>query len=59
MHHDRISLGDLIEHIARPAAGIHVVFRNDLEPIDIRLMLENMRKMNGAQPNPQPEIRMA
>ena len=36
VHHDRIALGDLVEHIARPAAGIHEVFRDDLEPIDLR-----------------------
>ena len=58
VHDDRVSLGNLIEHVARSAAGVHEVFRNDLEPVDGWMVLENVRVMNAAQPDTQTEVGM-
>ena len=57
MHDDRIVLGDLIQQIARPAAGVHEVFGYDLEPIDAGLMVQNIRKMDRAQSKAEPKVR--
>ena len=48
MHDDRVLLGDLLEHVTRSAARIDKVFRNDFEPIDRGLVLENVREMDTA-----------
>ena len=54
VHDDRIALGELLEHVARAAAGIDEVFRDDLEPIDRRPMLQQVAEVGGSQPDAEP-----
>ena len=49
MLHDAVLLEDLIEHFERTAAIDHEIFRDDLEPIDDRLLLQNVPVMRHAQ----------
>jgi hypothetical protein len=46
---DPILFEDLVKDVERPATVDHVVFRNDLEPIDARLLLQNMLVMRDAE----------
>ena len=46
---DAVLLEDRIEHFERAAAIDHEVFRDDLEPIDHRLLLEDVPVMRHAQ----------
>jgi hypothetical protein len=41
--HDAVLLEDLVEHSSGPAAVDHEVFRDDLEPVDDRLLREDVR----------------
>ena len=55
MHDYGIPLGDLVEDITRPAARVHEVLGDNLEPIDGRPVLKNVREMNAAQTNTKPQ----
>ena len=57
--HDRISLGDLLQHGTGSAVRVHVVFGNDLEPIDVRFLFKDVRVVDGSQTDSQTEIRVA
>lgn len=48
---DSVLIEDLIEDVKRPAAIDHVVFRDDLEPIDDRLLVEDVLVVRDSQPN--------
>ena len=49
MLHDAVLLENLIEHLERPAAIDHEIFRDDLEPIDDRFLREDVPVMRNAQ----------
>ena len=55
----RVALRQLPQHMPRPAAAIHEVFRDDLEPIQRRRMLEQIREMRTSQPHAESQIRQA
>ncbi len=57
MHDDRISLGDLFEDVSGPPAGVHVVLGDDLEPIDSRVLPQDVRVVGGPQADPQTQVR--
>jgi hypothetical protein len=40
VHHDRISLGQLVQNVPGSSAGIHEVLKDDLKPIDGRSLLQ-------------------
>src|SRR5437773_6724178 len=56
VHHDGISLGDLLQHIAWPSLRVDEVFRDDLEPIDRRPLAQDMREVNAPQANAKAEV---
>ena len=47
--HDAVLLEDLVEHMERAARIDHVVFRDDLEPIHDRLLLQDVLVVRHAQ----------
>ena len=49
MLHDPVLFKDLVEHLERTTAVNHVVLRDDLEPIDHRLLGKNVVVMRHAQ----------
>ncbi|MNF14912.1 hypothetical protein D3C80_2173060 [compost metagenome] len=49
VHHQRVVLADGVQVIERLAALDQVVFREDLEPVDGRSLLENRLVVGGAQ----------
>ena len=49
--HHAVPFEDPVEHRQRPAAVDHEIFRNDLEPVDHRLVLEDMLVMRNSQAN--------
>ena len=59
VHHDAVALGDLLEDIPRAAAGVDEVFGDDLEPVDIGLVLEDVREVHRAQPDAQTQVGMS
>jgi hypothetical protein len=56
MHHHRIALDDFVEHRQRLSAGDHVVLGNDLEPVDVRIALEDVAVMRRPQTQTKAEI---
>jgi len=52
----RVALGDLFEDVARPAAGVHEVFGDDLEPVHGRPLVEDVGEVDGAQADAQAEV---
>ena len=60
VHDDRVALGDLVEDVARPPAGVHEVLGDDLEPIDAgdgsRECTENGRSA-GRRPGRDSDVR--
>src|SRR5205807_160203 len=57
VHDDRIAFADAIEHVERPPTGDHEIFRNDLEPVDSRPILEHVAVVLPPQPDPATEPR--
>ena len=57
VHHDRIALGDLGQDAARPALRIHEVLGDRLEPIDRRMVLQNVAEVDRPQTDAQSQIR--
>ena len=55
--HDAILLENLVEHVQRPSAIDHKVFRDDFEPVDHRLLFENVVVMRNAQADAYAVIR--
>ena len=55
----RVSLSDLIEDPKRTAAGIHEILAQDFEPVDLRMILEDVREMHCPQTDAKSEIRVA
>ena len=53
---DLVLLEDLVEDFQRPAAVAHVVFGDDLEPVDGRLLAENVVVMRDAQADADAEV---
>ncbi len=49
VHHHRIALADLVEHAQRLAARQHVIFADDLEPVDRRIAVQDFVVMLVAQ----------
>jgi hypothetical protein len=56
VHDQGISLGNLLQDVARPATGIHEVLGDNLEPIHSRLVLEDVRKMHGPQAETETKV---
>src|SRR5260221_13646081 len=56
MLHDAVLLEDLIEHFERPAAVDHKILGNNLEPVDRRLLAEDVAIMRDAQTDPDSVI---
>ncbi len=46
---DAVLLENLVEHVQRPSAIDHKVFRDDFEPVDHRLLFENVVVMRDTQ----------
>ena len=59
VHDDLIPFGNLIQHVAWATARVHEILRDNLEPIDLRMVLEDVREMNRTQPNAKPKIVMS
>src|SRR5271167_3884371 len=57
MHHDRKAFADPVEGTKGLAAGQHVVFADDLEPVDRRAAVENLIIMLRAKTQPKSEER--
>jgi hypothetical protein len=57
VHHHGITLDDLVEQAQGLAALDHVVFRDNLEPIDGGVAIENLFVMLRSQPQAKAEIR--
>ena len=55
MHDDRIALADCLQVIAGLTTRDHEVFRGDLEPVDIGLVVEHVLKMVRSQPETKTE----
>ena len=49
----------LADDIGWPAAGVHVVLAQDLEPVDLWMVLEDVREMDGPQADSKSEIGVA
>ena len=47
--HDLVLFENLVEHCQRPATVDHVIFRDDLKPVDERLPLKNVLVVGNAQ----------
>ena len=58
MQHHRVLLGHLIQHMQRPAAGIHVVFGENFEPVDGRMVFQDVLEVHGAQPDAESQVRI-
>src|SRR5437867_1285313 len=56
MHHDGISLGDRVEKIQRPARRAPVVLAYDLEPIDLRPVLDDVRVVHSSKTETDAEL---
>jgi hypothetical protein len=56
VHHDWISLGDLIQDITRPALRIHEVLRDDLKPVHRGPFLQDIVEVHRAQADPEPKM---
>src|SRR6516164_11121476 len=59
MHHDWITLGNLLEHIAGTPSRVHKVLGDDFEPVYGGILLKNVVEMNGSQAHPHAQVRMA
>ena len=57
VHHDWILLGHLGQNAARAALRIHEVFGDCLEPIDWRMMLQDIAEVYRPQPDAESQIR--
>lgn len=53
---DFVLLEDLVEDLERTAAVAHVVFGNDLEPVDLGFLAENMLVVRHAKANADSQI---
>ena len=45
MHDDWVLLRDLLQDVTRFALRIHIVFRDDFEPVDVGMLLEYVLKV--------------
>ena len=59
MHHHAVAFRNLLEDVPRAAARVDEVFGNDLEPVDLRMVLEDVRKVDRAQPDTETEVGMS
>ena len=59
MHHDRIALGDLLQHVPRAALRVHEVLGDDLEPVDRRAVLEDVGVVDRPQADAEAEMRQS
>src|SRR5258708_27025760 len=57
MEDDRIPLGHLVQDPQGAAPRVQKVFGNDLEPIDLRSVPENVAEMCGPEAHSQAQIR--
>src|SRR5258708_692283 len=56
VHDDRVTLGDLFKDVARSALRIHEVFGNHLEPIDRRMVFQDIREVYRSQAKAQTQV---
>jgi hypothetical protein len=56
MHNDGVAFRDLIQHVARSTARIQKVLGDELEPVDVRLLLEDVAEMRSPKANPETEV---
>jgi hypothetical protein len=56
MHNDGVAFRDLIQHVARSTARIQKVLGDELEPVDVRLLLEDVAEMWSPKANPETEV---
>src|ERR1700757_1044114 len=54
---DAVTLKDLVESRQRTTAIDHVIFRNNLEPVDYGLLFEDVGVMRNPQTDADPVIR--
>src|SRR6185295_4968136 len=59
VQHDRIALGDLRQDVARTAERIDVVLADHLEPVDGRLVAQDVLEVGGPQSDAETEVVMA
>ena len=57
MLHHAVLLENLVENLQRPPAVDHEIFGDDLEPVDDRLLRENVVVMRHAQADAHAVIR--
>jgi len=55
MHHDGIAFADQLERVQRLAARNHVVFADDLEPVDVGIAAEDFVVVLMAKPETEAE----
>jgi hypothetical protein len=53
---DLILLEDLVQDLQRASAFAHIVFADDLKPIDDRLLIENVPVVGTRRPMPMPRL---
>src|SRR3954447_6693822 len=56
MLHDLVLLENLVEYLQRPARVDHVVFADDLKPVDGGLVAQDVIVMRDAQTDADPKI---
>jgi hypothetical protein len=57
VQHDRIALGHAVEDPERPALRVHEVLGEDLEPVDLRPLLQDVAEVHGPQADADAEVR--
>ena len=57
MLHDAVLLENLVEHVQRAAAIDHEVLGDDFEPVDDRLLFEDVLVVRDAQADARRRIR--
>jgi hypothetical protein len=57
VQHDRVTLRDLVEHVERPSAGVEEVLGEDLEPVHLGPVLQDVAEVDAPQADADAEIR--
>src|SRR5205085_10146538 len=53
---DRVALRDLLEHVAGPPLRVHEVLADDLEPVHLGLVLEDVVEVDRAEADAEAEV---
>ncbi len=55
MHHERIARANALEDFERTPSRDHEVFRKNLEPVDLRMIFEDVQIVVAPQPDAESE----